>query len=242
MNLYPAIDLIAGNCVRLSQGDFETVKTYDVNPFDVAKEYAAQGARFLHVVDLDGARAGTPKQAALIGRLAREAGMIVQSGGGIRTEEDAQAIRAAGVDRVVVGSLAVKQPEVAQVIFAAVGAEHFTLAVDVRIDPTGKPYVATDGWTVSEGTELWPLLERFSALGLKHLLCTDIGRDGMLTGPNIALYQTICEKYPHLELQASGGVGSLADLRELHAVGIPGVIIGKALYEKKFTLAEALTC
>lgn len=241
MNLYPAIDLIGGKCVRLSQGDFERQSTYDVSALEVACDYARAGARYLHVVDLDGARLGRPQQTSLIGMLARESRLVVQSGGGLRTVEDARVMLESGISRVVIGSLAVKTPETARAIFELAGPERFTLATDVRLE-NDEPRLATHGWAVSETESFWDLLESYVALGLRHLLCTDIGRDGMLGGPNVALYRRIRARYPSLELQASGGVGSLADLRELRAAGVPGVIVGKALFERKFNLTEALAC
>ncbi len=242
MIFYPAIDLINGKCVRLSQGDFARAKNYDHDPFMVARGYAESGAEYVHVVDLDGARAGSSKQVELIGAISKASGLKVQSGGGIRTVEDAHRLLDSGVSQLVIGSLAVTQPLVTQKIFDAVTAQRFTLAVDVRLDPAGTPLVATEGWQVSEGKSLWDLLKTYSTLGLKRLLCTDIGRDGMLGGPNLALYQEIHKRYPLLEVQASGGVSSLTDIRELNAAGIPAVIIGKALFEGKFTLREALQC
>lgn len=242
MILLPAIDLINGKCVRLSQGDFNRQTEYELTPLEVALSYKSSGASAIHIVDLDGARAKTPKQTTLIGTLAKASKLTVQSGGGIRSVREAKAVLDSGVSRLVIGSLAVKEPLLTQEIFSSVGSEHFTLAVDVRLDSSGTPLVACDGWQVSEGQSLWDLLEVYSKLGLKHLLCTDIGRDGMLAGPNITLYWQIKSRYPDLLLQASGGVSSLEDLRELKRAEIPAVIIGKALFEEKFTLREALQC
>jgi len=242
MICYPAIDLINGKCVRLAQGDFDRITTYELDPLEVAHGYQTAGAKVIHVVDLDGARAGTPKQAALIGGIAKATGLTVQSGGGVRTVADATTVLDAGVSRLVIGSLAVKQPAVTKEIYSAIGADRFTLAVDVRLDAKGTPLVATEGWRESAGQSLWEMLESYSKLGLKRLLCTDIGKDGMMTGPNLELYKDIHARYPQLEVQASGGVSSLKDLRELKAAGIPAVIIGKALFEGKFTVSEALRC
>lgn len=242
MILYPAIDLINGKCVRLSQGDFARVTHYETNPLEVARGYQSAGSTCIHIVDLDGARAGMPKQAELIGGIAKATGLKVQSGGGIRTVRDAETVLDAGVSRLVIGSLAVKQPAVTREIYRACGPDRFTLAVDVNLDGSGTPMVATEGWRESGVMSLWAMLETYAALGLKRLLCTDIGRDGMMTGPNLTLYKEVHARYPELELQASGGVSSLEDLRQLKAAGIPGVIIGKALFEGKFTLSEAIQC
>jgi len=242
MILYPAIDLIQGKCVRLSQGDFDRVTRYELDPLEVAHGYQVSGAKRIHVVDLDGARAGKPVQAALIGKIAKETGLVVQSGGGIRTVGDATTALDAGVSQLVIGSLAVKQPDVAREIFSAIGGNRFTLAVDVRLDEKGIPFVATEGWREAGTKTLWEMIEEYEKLGLQRLLCTDIGRDGMMTGPNLALYRAIRERYPALEIQASGGVSSLTDLKDLKASGIPAVIIGKALFEGRFNLSEALQC
>lgn len=242
MNLYPAIDLINGRCVRLAQGDFNRVSHYTPSPLDVADDYARRGAKYMHVVDLDGARAGSPQQGELIGEMVKRSSLCVQTGGGIREVGQAAALIEKGIQRVVIGSLAVKKPEAAKEILKVITPAHFTLAMDVRLNTEGQPMVATEGWKKEETLSLWDCLDDYITLGLQHLLCTDIGRDGMLTGPNVKLYSEIIERYPHLQLQASGGVGELAHLTALKVAGIPGAIVGKALYENRFTLEEALKC
>lgn len=242
MNLYPAIDLIDGRCVRLAQGDFNRVSHYSPSPLDVAADYARRGAKFMHVVDLDGARAGSPQQGKLIAAMAHGSQLSIQTGGGIREVGQAVSLIQQGISRVVIGSLAVKKPAAAKEILKVLTPAHFTLALDVRLSAEGEPMVATEGWKNDETLSLWDCLQEYVGLGLVHLLCTDISRDGMLNGPNVALYLSILKKYPQLELQASGGVGALRHLTTLKQAGIPGAIVGKALYEKRFTLEEALAC
>ena len=194
------------------------------------------------MVDLDGAKAGQPQQAELIGGLAAELGLKVQTGGGIREPEQVEQLLSCGVDRVVIGSLAVRDPEKVEGFFARFGGEHITLALDVRVGDDDVPRAATHGWKTGTQVTLWELLDRYMNSGVKHVLCTDIGRDGMLAGPNVSLYQNVLKRYDGLKLQASGGVANLEDLNELRTVGCPGVIVGKALLDGRFTLPEALAC
>ncbi|MDP1580544.1 MAG: 1-(5-phosphoribosyl)-5-[(5-phosphoribosylamino)methylideneamino]imidazole-4-carboxamide isomerase [Candidatus Didemnitutus sp.] len=243
MILYPAIDLRLGRVVRLTEGSFEAETAYRNDPEAVAREFAAAGTTWLHLVDLDGAKDPAMRQTALVERVVAASGLRVQSGGGIRDEAQVTALLAAGVTRVIIGSLAVKQPELVGAWLEKFGPERIILALDVRLQPeTGVPQVAIAGWRADSGLALAGVIESFLARGLKHLLCTDISRDGKLTGPNFELYTSLRRDYPTLEVQASGGVSSLDDLRRLRADRIPGAIIGRALYEKKFTLAEALAC
>lgn len=242
IDLYPAIDLIDGKCVRLVEGDFAQQSTYDTDPVVRARAFAAAGAKYLHIVDLDGARKGAPAQTDAIRRLTEASGLKVQSGGGIRTVDDVLRLLDTGVSWAIVGSLAVKHPEVMDAILSRVGADSITLAVDVRLDVAGRPWAATQGWSVSESVDLWAVIERFAGAGLSRLLCTDIGRDGKLVGPNFDLYSEILRRYPQMQVQASGGVSSIEDLRGLRERRVPAVVIGKALYEGRFTLEEALAC
>lgn len=237
MKLYPAIDLMGGRCVRLRQGKFDEKTEYALDPVEQAQRYAAAGATNLHVVDLDGARDGNAKQTPLIARIVRECGLEVQVGGGIRSAEQALALFEAGVARVVVGSLAVTQPEKMHELLEKVGPGRVTLAVDVA---DGE--VATHGWTKGSGRSVNEVVESYRAEGLGHVLCTDIGRDGMLGGPNVDLYVSLQAAFPEMEIQASGGIGGLNDLVQLRAMGVKAAIIGKALYEGRFTIKEALSC
>jgi len=242
MIIYPAIDLRGGRVVRLTEGKFDQEKSYGDDPLAVAKQFAAAGAAWLHVVDLDGAKDPARRQTALVEKLARESGLKVQTGGGIRDEAQIMALLAAGAQRVIIGSRAVKQPEVVRGWLKKFGAERIILSPDVRLDEFGTPRVAAAGWQESTGIALDDFLNSYLTAGLIHILCTDISRDGKLTGPNTALYAQLVKKFPGLQIQASGGVASLADLPPLRVAGVAGVIVGRALYEKKFTLQEALAC
>jgi phosphoribosylformimino-5-aminoimidazole carboxamide ribotide isomerase len=242
MIIYPAIDLRGGRVVRLTEGRFDQEKSYGDDPLAIAQEFAAAGATWLHVVDLDGAKDPLKRQTALVEKLARESGLRVQTGGGIRDESQIESLLAAGVKRVIVGSLAAKEPERVRGWLARFGAEQIILSPDVRLDAAGTPRVAAAGWQESTGVILDDLLRSYQPAGLIHILCTDISRDGKLTGPNSALYAQLVKRFPSLQIQASGGVSSLEDLRGLQTTGAAGAIVGRALYEKKFTLQEALAC
>ena len=242
MIIYPAIDLRGGRVVRLTEGRFDQEKSYGDDPLAVARGFARDGATWLHVVDLDGAKDPAQRQTALVEKLARDSGLRVQTGGGIREAAQVAALLAAGVKRVIVGSLAARQPELVHGWIKQFGAERIILAPDVRLDADGTPRVAAAGWQESTGVALDDFLHGFVPAGLVHILCTDISRDGRLTGPNTALYTRLVSRFPSLQIQASGGVSSLDDLRALQMTGAAGAIVGRAIYEKKFTLQEALTC
>ncbi len=242
MIIYPAIDLRGGRVVRLTEGQFDQEKSYGDDPLAVAQGFKAAGATWLHVVDLDGAKDPAKRQTPLVEKIARDSGLRVQTGGGIRDEAQVSALLAAGVQRVIIGSLAVRQPALVRGWLNSFGPEKILLSPDVRLDATGIPRIAAAGWQETTGVALDDFLTGYVAVGLKHILCTDISRDGKLTGPNSALYAQLVKKFPSLEIQASGGVSSLDDLRTLQGTGAAGAIIGRALYEKKFTLQEALAC
>jgi phosphoribosylformimino-5-aminoimidazole carboxamide ribotide isomerase len=234
MILYPAMDLMGGQVVRLRQGRFDEATRYSAEPESALRQFADAGAKWAHVVDLDGARAGKPVQHALIGRLAAAVSLQLQVGGGVRTRDDVERLLAAGVARVVVGSAAVQDPELVRNLIADFGAERITLALDIRmVDKV--PQVAIAGWAANSGLTLWEVAERFPEAG--HLLLTDIGRDGELSGPNVALLEQAVERLPHMAVQASGGVSSIADLERLPTAG---AVVGKALWEGRFSLQEAL--
>ncbi len=242
MIIYPAIDLRGGRVVRLTEGKFDQEKSYGDDPLAVAKDFAAAGATWLHVVDLDGAKDPAKRQTSLVQKLAKESGLRMQTGGGIRDESQIAALLAAGAQRVIVGSLAAKQPDLIRGLLKKFGAERIILSPDVRPDAEGPPPVAAAGGQERTGVALDDFLNGYLAAGLVHILCTDISRDGKLTGPNAALYAQLVKKFPSLQIQASGGVASLDDLRALKTTGSAGAIVGRALYEKKFTLKEALAC
>lgn len=242
MKIIPSIDIMGGKCVRLRQGKFEEVTTYVVDPLTVAKQYASDGAEVLHIVDLDGARSGDITENVLLAQMAKETGLKLQVGGGIRDKISVKRCLALGVSRAVIGSLAVRDRKKTAEIMRETGAEKIVLALDVNVRADGTPEAAIHGWTEGGGESLWELLDFYSGVGLKHLLCTDISRDGTLEGPSLKLYAEINKKFPDLQLQASGGVGTLEDLKLLKKGGAQSVIVGKALFEKRFTLKEAMEC
>lgn len=238
MKLYPAVDLMDGCCVRLSQGAFESKKVYDSDPDAVLARFKRAGAEFVHVVDLDGAKDPSRRQIGLLERLAGTSGLKIQAGGGVRSETDIDGLLAAGAERVVVGTLAVEDPDLFSRLLGRFGGR-LTLALDAFIGPDGAR-VACRGWSRKTGLLAQELIGRFSAAGLERVLCTDIAKDGMLEGPNIDLYRRLALAFPGLELQASGGVRGLEDLLALKAISVHSAIVGRALYEGKLDLAEAI--
>lgn len=234
MIIYPAMDLISGAVVRLKQGRFDQVTAYSSSPVEAMRAFAAAGAQWAHVVDLDGARAGKPIQHALIAGLARNAGLNLQVAGGFRERDQLARMFDAGVARIVVGSLAVKRPQSVRAWMDEFGPDRIALSLDVRIAGSS-PIVAVAGWTEDTGRTLWDVVSDFPQA--RQMLVTDIGRDGMLLGPNVALYEEIDRRLPDIRVQASGGVSSLADLERLPTAG---AIIGKALWDGHISLEEAL--
>jgi phosphoribosylformimino-5-aminoimidazole carboxamide ribotide isomerase len=234
MILYPAMDLMGGRVVRLAQGRFEDSTAYPADPAEALARFAADGAGWAHVVDLDGARAGEPVQHDLIARLAQEAPIRLQVAGGFRTRDEIARMLDSGAGRVVLGSLAVDRPDLVGGFLDEFGTDRITLSLDVRL-VDAVPRVATAGWTEDSGRSLWEVAALYPEA--RHLLLTDIGRDGMLAGPNFELLEEAARRLPHLAVQASGGISSLEDLRRLRTAG---AIVGKALWEGRFGLAEAL--
>jgi phosphoribosylformimino-5-aminoimidazole carboxamide ribotide isomerase len=240
MQIFPAIDLKNGKCVRLTQGDFAKITIYESDPVKQAQKFVEAGSTWLHMVDLDGAKAGTMKQFDIIAAVAKQTKLKIQVGGGIRDEEIIQKLLDVGVERVVIGSLAVKEPLKVQGWLKQFGADKIVLAFDVRLDVDGQPEVLIHGWKSGSKQLLWDVLERYSDSGLKTILCTDIGRDGMLGGTNNALYRDIQQRFPQLDILASGGVSNLEDLLELAKLKLAGTITGKAIYEGRLDLADAI--
>ena len=237
MILLPAIDLIEGRCVRLAQGDFARETSYSDDPAAALADFASSGAEEAHLVDLDGARAGAPRQHDLFAILAATTTLKLQVAGGFRTADQVADVLDAGVSRVVIGSLALTDPAAFAAMLDRFGPDRLTLALDVRLDG-GAAMVATHGWEVGSGRTLGDVLGQFPAV--RHVLVTDIARDGMLSGPNLALMTSILADFPTVELQASGGVATLAELPALVATGAARVIVGKAIWEHKFTVAEGI--
>ncbi|MFC4728839.1 HisA/HisF-related TIM barrel protein [Coralloluteibacterium thermophilus] len=239
--LYPAIDVRGGRVVRLAQGDYARETRYADDPVAVAERFAAAGATWLHLVDLDAARDGGWSLAPLV-RALRDGGLRVQAGGGIRDEETLARMFDAGVTRAVVGSLAVREPERVCGWIARHGAAGIVVALDTRRDADGRWILPTHGWTRADADAplLGALAARYADAGLRHLLCTDIDRDGMLAGPNLDLYAGLAAEFPSLAVQASGGVRGLADIAAARAAGCAGAVLGRALLEGRFDLGEAL--
>ncbi|AXW97111.2 1-(5-phosphoribosyl)-5-[(5-phosphoribosylamino)methylideneamino]imidazole-4-carboxamide isomerase [Cronobacter sakazakii] len=240
--IIPALDLIDGAVVRLHQGDYGKQRDYGRDPLPRLQDYEAQGAKLLHLVDLTGAKDPAKRQIALIQKLVAGVNVPVQVGGGVRSEDDVAALLDAGVARVVVGSTAVKAPQDVQRWFQRFGTDALVLALDVRIDDAGNKQVAVSGWQENSGVTLETLVESYLPAGLKHVLCTDISRDGTLSGSNVALYEEVCARYPQVAFQSSGGIGELSDIRALCGSGVGGVIVGRALLEGKFNVTEAIQC
>jgi phosphoribosylformimino-5-aminoimidazole carboxamide ribotide isomerase len=240
--IIPALDLIDGSVVRLHQGDYGQQRDYGSDPLPRLQDYQRQGAEVLHLVDLTGAKDPAARQIPLLKKLLAGVTVPVQVGGGIRTEQDVEALLSAGATRVVVGSTAVKDPETVQGWFSRFGADALVLALDVRIDENGTKNVAISGWQENSNATLEQVVEQYLPFGLKHVLCTDISRDGTLAGSNVELYREITARFPQVAFQASGGIGNLDDIAQLRDSGVTGVIVGRALLEGKFSVTEAISC
>jgi phosphoribosylformimino-5-aminoimidazole carboxamide ribotide isomerase len=241
MELFPAIDLQKGQCVRLAQGDFNAVTVYDADPVRMARKFAKAGARWLHVVDLDGARDGRSRQIELIADIAQSVPLKLQVGGGIRDAATIDQLLTADAARIVIGSLAVQNQPLVGEWLKRYGPERIVLAFDVKLDQKGSPEVVTQGWQSGSRQSLWELLATYADSGLQTVLCTDVSRDGMLGGTNEELYRDMRKRYPMLDVLASGGVSGLDDLLALAELGLAGAIVGKAIYEGRVDLVEALT-
>ncbi|WP_435237368.1 1-(5-phosphoribosyl)-5-[(5-phosphoribosylamino)methylideneamino]imidazole-4-carboxamide isomerase [Psychromonas sp. PT13] len=240
--IIPALDLIDGKVVRLYQGDYAQKTVYSDNPQSQFTIYNQQGADWLHLVDLDGAKDITKRQLNVIASLIANTPAKIQIGGGVRTEQDVKDLLDTGAQRVVIGSTAVKEPEMVAGWMKKYGAEHIVLALDINIDAEGNKIVAVSGWQEASGQTIESLLDIYLTVGLKHVLCTDISKDGTLTGSNVDLYKEMAAAYPQVEWQASGGIGSLDDIAAVARSGASGMIVGRALLEGKFTVEEAIAC
>lgn len=240
--IIPAIDLINGKVVRLYQGDYGQKTEYSASAQERFDLYVAAGAAQLHLVDLDGAKDAAKRQLTVIRELLKHTPAPVQIGGGVRTEQDVKDLLDAGANRVVIGSTAVKDPEMVMGWMEKYGAEHIVLALDVNIAADGRRLIAVAGWQQDSGVTIEELIERFLPAGLKHVLCTDISRDGTLQGSNVELYRSLAAAYPQVAFQASGGIGGLADIEALQGSGVAGIILGRSLLEGKFTVEEAIAC
>lgn len=233
IKIIPAIDIINGHCVRLSQGDYQRITDYSESPAAMAENFEAFGFKRLHVVDLDGARSGKVINIKALKEITSRTNLIVDFGGGIKSEEDLKNVFEAGASAVSIGSIAVSDPDIVSLWADSFGAEKFIISADVRDN-----IVRTNGWTKNSGITLNQLISRYRNKNIRRVLCTDISRDGMLCGSNIELYQTIMEQFPDCKLIASGGISSLDDIKKLDEAKIPAVVIGKAIYEQQINLEE----
>ena len=240
--IIPAIDLIDGCVVRLHQGDYGARRDYGEDPLARLQRYQASGAQLLHIVDLTGAKDPKARQIPLLRELLSSLSIPVQTGGGIRSADDVRSLLDAGAARVVVGSAAVKRTDEVAGWMKTFGADKLVLALDVRINKAGNAEVAVSGWQENSGVLMDDLIRAFEPAGLRYVLTTDISNDGTLAGPNTALYAKLAQTFPNIDFQASGGIGSLDDIRAVSHTGAAGVIVGRALLEGKFTLEEAIEC
>jgi phosphoribosylformimino-5-aminoimidazole carboxamide ribotide isomerase len=238
MLLIPSIDLRGGRCVRLREGDFAAESAYAIEPAALAHRYRALGARWLHVVDLDGAKDGVAVNTAIILELARQSSICLQVGGGVRSAGLIEALICGGVARVVVGTAAIERPGEVAAWLREFGPERLCLAFDVRLRPGSEPLVRTSGWTRDGVVTLDRAIAAFPRNVLKHVLCTDIGRDGTLSGPNLRLYREYLARFPQLSWQASGGVRHVRDLNALRALGLAAAVSGTALLQERIPASE----
>jgi phosphoribosylformimino-5-aminoimidazole carboxamide ribotide isomerase len=233
IELIPAIDIIEGQCVRLTKGDYDQKTVYRNSPAEVAKEFEEIGFKRLHVVDLDGAKSKHIVNEQVLKAITAETQLVVDFGGGIKTDEDIEKAFAAGASMVTIGSIAVTSPDLFMGWLEKYGADRIILGADVR---HGK--ISINGWKEDSSEDLLPFLKKYVDAGVRNVLCTEISKDGTLAGPAIELYQSMMAAYPELHLIASGGVSSIDDIKALEAAGIPAVVFGKAIYEGKINLNE----
>jgi phosphoribosylformimino-5-aminoimidazole carboxamide ribotide isomerase len=233
IELIPAIDIIGGKCVRLQQGRYDRKKEYSGQPAEVALRFEEMGIRRLHLVDLDGARKGHVVNISVLEAIAEQTSLTIDFGGGVKSDDDIRRVFGAGADMVTAGSIAVRNPETVKAWMQAYGPAKIILGADVR---NGK--IAIRGWQEESSFELKEFVKSYAEEGIRKMICTDIARDGMLTGPSIPLYADLVESFPDLEIIASGGVSGMKDIMDLEGTGVSGVIFGKAFYEGKITEKE----
>ena len=233
MNIIPAIDLIDGQCVRLTKGDYDKKKIYSSNPLEIALNFEKIGFKRLHLVDLDGAKAGKVINGDILKSICKNTLLEVDFGGGIKTDSDLEIVFEAGAKQATIGSLAVKEPQKMKEWILKYGADKFILGADVK---EGK--IAIGGWLETSDIDLIPFIQRYFDLGIRTVLCTDISKDGMLSGPAFELYEEIMKQFPDLNLIASGGVSNIEDIQKLCTLNIPSVVVGKAIYENRIDLVD----
>lgn len=233
MQIIPAIDIIDGKCVRLTEGDYAQKKIYNEHPLEVAKEFEGAGLKRLHLVDLDGAKAGSVKNWKVLETIAGKTSLVIDFGGGIKREEDVTIVFNSGAALATVGSIAVKEETTFISWLQQFGANKFLLGADVKNEK-----IAVGGWLETTDVWIYDFIEKYINHGVQQIFCTDVSKDGRLEGPSTELYKNIIQKFPQLHFIASGGVSSLADLEELRAAGCSGAIVGKAIYEGRVSLEE----
>ncbi len=233
MRIIPAIDIIEGKCVRLSQGDYNTKKIYNESPLEVAKEFEASGIKYLHLVDLDGAKSNGIVNWKILNEIATKTNLIIDFGGGLKTDKDLQIAFENGANQITGGSIAVKKPEIFSSWIEKYGSDKIILGADVK-----EENIAVSGWKEKTNQNIFEFLEGYINKGIKYVISTDISKDGMLNGTANELYQNIRDKFPELNVIASGGFSAIQDLDNLYKIGVEGIIIGKAIYENKITLKE----
>ena len=238
MRIIPAIDIRDGCCVRLFQGEFDRQTEYSKDPVSVGRGFESLGLADLHIVDLDGAQSGTQGNEQVVRALADATGFSIQLGGGIRDDSTLARWLDAGVDRCVIGSVAVTDSRRVREWLERFGPARIVLALDVRLRDDGTPMLATHGWTRDSGRSLWEVVDEYRAAGLSQVLCTDISRDGAMSGPSLRLYREFIEKYPDIDLQASGGVRDIEDLYALRTTGAASAITGRALLDGRISKEE----
>ena len=237
MRIIPAIDIIDGKCVRLTKGDYNTKKIYNENPLEVAKEFEASGIEYLHVVDLDGAKASEIINYKVLEQIATKTNLKIDFGGGLKSDKDLEIAFNSGANQITGGSIAVKNPTIFERWIEKFGAEKIILGADFYPDTTGGK-IATNGWQEESSLELVPFIADYQQKGIQYVICTDISKDGMLQGPSFEVYQQILSEVKHVKLIASGGISTFDELPKLAENGCEGVIIGKAIYENKISLKQ----
>ncbi len=233
IQIIPAMDIISGECVRLTKGDYSTRKSYSGNPLEMAERFCGAGLKRLHIVDLDGARASFPENLHILEKIISRTGMEIEWGGGIKNRQALDAVLDSGASQAICGSIAVSDPDEFRTWLSEYGPDRIILGADVR-----NGMIATHGWMQDSSVSVEDLVERFLPFGLSRVICTDIACDGMLCGPSLGLYAGLLRRFPELGLTASGGIGSMEDIISLDRTGIGSVIVGKAIYEGRISLEE----
>jgi len=231
MEIIPAIDIIEGKCVRLSQGDYNTKKEYSANPLAMAQKYEEIGLSHIHIVDLEGAKNGQPVNLKSLAQITNQTELFIDYGGGIKTEEDLQSVFEKGADQITAGSVAVKHRNRVEKWLERYGREKIILGADIKGEK-----IAVDGWQNQTEVNIFDFIDSYLEAGIQYVICTDISKDGMLEGPAVSLYTDLVDKYPDLDIIASGGVSAAEDLKKLKETGVKGTIVGKAIYEGKIDL------